>query len=123
MHGGDLCESFLTNKWVPEIGFDIAENEPCKVCPLKVSRCPKCFDTLATFLVMCTFILTLANICAQVQMAPAPAVVQPMEYASPYVQPVQYVQPAESAPLSASLDCNEGPSYHIRILESVDERT
>jgi hypothetical protein len=30
-----------------------------------------------------------------VQMAPAPAVVQPMEYASPYVQPVQYVQPAE----------------------------
>ena len=33
-----------------------------------------------------------------VQMAPPAAVVQPMEYASPYVQPMEYVQPVESAP-------------------------
>merc|ERR1719247_244083 len=31
-------------------------------------------------------------------MAPPAAVVQPMEYASPYVQPMEYVQPVESAP-------------------------
>ena len=113
---------------VTNIGVDTAENEPCKVRPLQMSKHPRyvifwlsfLFDTSVVF---CTFILTLAKICTQVQMAPAPAVVQPMEYASPYVQPVQYVQPAESAPLSASLDCNEGPSYPIRILESVDERT
>ena len=43
-----LCRSRreLSNEYVlSKFGFDAAENEPCKVCPLSAYRSPRCFGT------------------------------------------------------------------------------
>ena len=47
----------LSNEYsVGKTGFDKAEKEPWQVCPLKMSKSRKCFDTLAA---SCTLILCL----------------------------------------------------------------
>ena len=51
---------------VAKIGFDTAENEPCKVCPLKVSQSPRYVDTLAAYGCF-IFILTFAKNSTQVR--------------------------------------------------------
>ena len=50
MHCVDLGESFRTDSYSKEyllakFGFDTAENESCKVCPLSAYRSPRCFVT------------------------------------------------------------------------------
>ena len=35
-----------------KFGFDTAENEPCKVCPLSAYRSPRCSSTIKTSLVL-----------------------------------------------------------------------
>ena len=44
VHCVDLGESFPTSIYylLANFGFDTAENEPCKVCPLSVYRSPWC---------------------------------------------------------------------------------
>ena len=41
MHCVDLGESFPTSIDLQKLGFDTAENEPCKVCPLSAYRSPR----------------------------------------------------------------------------------
>ena len=41
VHCVDLGESFPTSIYLAKCGFDTAENEPCKVCPLSVYRSPR----------------------------------------------------------------------------------
>ena len=40
----DLGESFPTSIYLQKFGFDTAENEPCKVCPLSAYRFPRYED-------------------------------------------------------------------------------
>ena len=47
MHCADLGESFPTSIYylLSKFGFDTAENEPCKVCPISAYRSPRfCMD-------------------------------------------------------------------------------
>ena len=49
-----LCRSRreLSNEYLlAKCGFDTAENEPCKVCPLSAYRSPRSFMTLAFYAV------------------------------------------------------------------------
>ena len=45
----DLCESFHISIYylLAKIGFDTAENEPCKVCPLSAYRSPRFYTLFA----------------------------------------------------------------------------
>ena len=49
MHCVDLGESFPTSIYhlLAKFGFDTAENEPCKVCPLSAYRYPRYTDMFA----------------------------------------------------------------------------